>query len=234
MKSRDGKSQRREEKRRKKKIREEKEREGRKKMQVREKVGKSRFTVFFQWFVAQEGRKVGSLKRRVRSHLGRWEMNNCTSLWREAHLEVKMCKTHHSRTTFGSWDVEKSARHCGAKHVSKSKCANGPLFEVEMSTRFEVKSRKNWGVRSTFWRWDVVLRCSYKVFCTLPKVSSSSLNYHHHYTPLHSTALLYTTLHYNYNRNCNYNYNCATPTLHYTTLHYTNYSHNYYYNYNYN
>ena len=31
----------------------------------------------------------------------------CTPLWREAHLEVKMYKTHHARTTFGSWDVEK-------------------------------------------------------------------------------------------------------------------------------
>ena len=35
-------------------------------VQVREKVGKSRNTVFFQCFVAPEGRKVGSLKRRVR------------------------------------------------------------------------------------------------------------------------------------------------------------------------
>ena len=74
---------------------------------MREKVGKSRNTVFFQWFGALEGRKVGSLKRRVRSQLARWEMNNCTPLWREAHFEVKMYKTHHSRTTFGSWDVEK-------------------------------------------------------------------------------------------------------------------------------
>ena len=76
-------------------------------MQVREKVGKSRFTVFFQWFVAQEGRKVGSLKRRVRSQLARWEMKSCTPLWREAHFQVKMRKTPEERTTFGSWDVEK-------------------------------------------------------------------------------------------------------------------------------
>eukprot|EP00435_Cladocopium_sp_Y103_P035336 s1737_g9.t1 len=41
------------------------------KMQVREKVGKSRNTVFFECFVAPEDRKVGSLKRRVRRHLGR-------------------------------------------------------------------------------------------------------------------------------------------------------------------
>ena len=172
MKSRDGKSKRREEKRREEKRREEKRREEkrreekrreekrreekrreekrrrkriredtvrRKKIQVREKVGKSRNTVFFHWFVAPEGRKVGSLKRRVRSNLARWEMNNCTPLWREArlqklkhltfgalleveimkkctplwreaHFEVKTCKAHRARTTFGSWHVEKVAR----------------------------------------------------------------------------------------------------------------------------
>ena len=31
----------------------------------------------------------------------------CTPLWREAHFQVKMYKTHHSRTTFGGCDVEK-------------------------------------------------------------------------------------------------------------------------------
>ena len=31
----------------------------------------------------------------------------CTPLWREAHVQVKMYKTHHVRTTFGSSDVEK-------------------------------------------------------------------------------------------------------------------------------
>ena len=34
-------------------------------------------------------------------------MKNCTPLWREAHFEVKMYKTHQVRTTFGSCDVEK-------------------------------------------------------------------------------------------------------------------------------
>ena len=132
---------------------------------MREKVGKSRNTVFFQWFVAQEGRKVGSLKRRVRSHLARWEMKKCTPLWREAHFQVKMYKTPQRRSAFGSCDVEKvhavvarstfrsqnvqntpfsdhfwklrcrkSARRCGAKHISKSKCTKhlsvGRLLEV--------------------------------------------------------------------------------------------------------
>ena len=79
------------------KRREEKESLRRKKIQVREKVRKSR----------NAGRKVGSLKRRVRSQLARWEMKNCTSLWREAYFQVKMYKTHQVRTTFGSCDVEK-------------------------------------------------------------------------------------------------------------------------------
>ena len=70
----------------------------RKKMQMREKIGKSRFTVFFQWFVAPEGRKVGSLKRRARSQLARWDMKKCTPLWREAHFQVKMDKTLEERT----------------------------------------------------------------------------------------------------------------------------------------
>ena len=135
---------------------------------MREKVGKSRNTVFFQWFGAPEGRKVGSLKRRVRSQLARWEMKNCTPLWREAHLQVKMYKTPQLRTTFGSWDVEKvhavvarsifpsenvqntsasdhfwklrcrkSARRCGAKHISKWKCT------------------KHTQLRTTFGSWDV-------------------------------------------------------------------------------
>ena len=41
------------------------------KMQVREKVWKSRNTVFLECFVTPDGRKVGSLKRRVRRYLGR-------------------------------------------------------------------------------------------------------------------------------------------------------------------
>ena len=109
--------------REKRKIRREKsrrERVRRKKMEMREKVGKSRFTVFLQWFVAPEGRKVGSLKRRVRSQLARGEMKNCTPLWREAHFQVKMYKTHHVRTTFGSWDVLRSSRRGqGMQHVMK-------------------------------------------------------------------------------------------------------------------
>ena len=54
-----------EEKEEEEKIGEEKEsdeRVRRKKMQVREKVEKPQNILFFQWFVAPDGRKVGSLK----------------------------------------------------------------------------------------------------------------------------------------------------------------------------
>ena len=32
-------------------------------------------------------------------------LKKCTSLWRQAHFEVKMYKTPHVRTTFGGSDV---------------------------------------------------------------------------------------------------------------------------------
>ena len=63
---------------------------------------------FFQCFVAPEGRKVGSLKRRCgASQLARGEVTSCTPLWCEAHFEVKSVKTPHVPSTFGSSDVEK-------------------------------------------------------------------------------------------------------------------------------
>ena len=267
--------------REKRKIRRKKsrrERVRRQKMQMREKVGKSRNTVFFQWFVAPEGRKVGSLKRRVRSQLARWEMKNCTPLWREAHFQVKMYKTHHSRTTFGSWDVEKvhavvarstfpsqnvqntpgsdhfwklrcrkSARRCGAKHISKSKCTKhtilGPLLEVEMSKKctplwreahFEVKMYKTHHARTTFGGSDVE-----KVHAVVARSTFRSQNVQNtrvsdhfwrfrcrfaspeyitlHYTTLHYTTLRYTTLH---NTTLQIQLHNYTP-LHSTTLNYT-------------
>ena len=275
---------------------------------MREKVGKSRNTVFFQWFVAPEGRKVGSLKRRVRSQLATGAMKNCTPLWREAHFEVKSVKNWRSRTTFGSWDVKKvhavvarstfpsqnvqntsgvrttfgscdvekvhavvarstfpsqnvqntrgsdhfwklrcwkSARRCGAKHISKSKCTKhtilGPLLEVEMlkkctplwrEAHFQVKMYKTPHVRATFGSSDVE-----KVHAVVARSTFRSQNVQNtrgsdhfwrfrcrfaslHYTTLHYTTLHYTTLHYTTLRYItqHYNYNYTT-TLHYNPLH---------------
>ena len=86
----------------------------------------------FPMICGSVGRKVGSLKRRVRSQLARWETKNCTPLWREARFQVKMYKTHQVRTNFGGSDVEKMSKKCT------------PLWR---EAHFEVKSVKNWG----FW-----------------------------------------------------------------------------------
>ena len=202
----------------------------------------------------------------------------CTLLWREAHFQVKMYKTQHCRTTFGSCDVEKvhavvarstfrsqnvqntpasdhfwklrcrkSARRCGAKHISKSKCTKhtsfGPLLEVEMSEKctplwreahFEVKMYKTLHVRAIFGGSDVE-----KVHAVVARSTFRSENVQNtrgsdHFwrfrcrfaASLHYTTLRYITphstiLHYitlHYTpQHYNYNY---TTRLHFTTLHY--------------
>ena len=273
--------------REKRKIRREKirrERVRRKKMQMREKVGKSRNTVFFQWFGAPEGRKVGSLKRRVRSQLARWEMKNCTPLWREAHLEVKMYKTmlgpllevemskkctplwreahfqvkmyktHQLRTTFTSWDVEevhavvarstfgsqnvqntpcsdhfwklrcrKSARRCGAKHISKSKCTKHTSFGPLLQLRCRKSARRCGAKHISKWKCT-----KHHMFAPLLEVQMSlrrfaSLHYITlHYTTLHYTTLHYTTLHNTTTTTTQLDYTpLHSTTLKFTTLHYT-------------
>ena len=91
----------------------------------------------------------------------------------------------------------KSARRCGTKHISKSKCTKdtmlGPLLEVEMSKKctllwreahFQIKMYKalqfgstfgscDVGVWSTFGRSDAVSRGRRRGLCTLPKVSKT-------------------------------------------------------------
>ena len=195
-------------------------------------------------------------------------MEKCTPLWRKAHFEVKMYKTHQLRAIFRNCDVEKvhavvarstfpsqnaqntpctdhfwrfrcrkSARRCGAKHISKSKCTKhtmyGPFLEVQMSKKctplwreahFEVKMLKTPGVRTTFGSSDVE-----KVHAVVARSTFGSQNVKNtrgsdhfwrfrcrfaslHYTTLHYTTLHSTTLHY---------ISLHSTTFHYTTLHYT-------------
>ena len=166
-KSRGGNSQRRQEKKN-----EDQRRERVRRKKVREKVAKSRNTAFFEWFVAPEGRKVGSLKRRVRSHLGRWEMNNCTPLWREAHFEVKMYKAHQLRSTFRNWDDEKvhAVVAQGTFRSQRGKKTDGlrPLLEVEWDdeklhavvAQSTFPSQKIHHSQTTFGSWDFYLSLS--------------------------------------------------------------------------
>ena len=53
----------------------------------------------------------------------------CTPLWREAHFEVKMNKTHDARTTFGSCDVEKvhavvARSTCRSQNEQNTRCSD--------------------------------------------------------------------------------------------------------------
>ena len=173
-------------------------------------------------------------------------LKNCTPLWREAHFQVKMYKTHQVRTTFGSCDVEKvhavvarstfpsehvqntplsdhfwklrcrkSARRCGARHISKSKCTKhtmyGPFLEVQMSFRVagarDCAPCQKWAKREGFVAFSTTTT-------TTPHYTPIHYNYNYNYTftTFHYTKLHYTTLH------CN---QLHSITLHYTTLHYT-------------
>ena len=150
----------------------------------------------------------------------------CTPLWREAHFQVKMYKAHHVRSTFGGSDVDfrKSARRCGAKHISKSKCTKhtmfGPLLEAQMSTfekvhavvarsTFPSQNVQNTPCSVHFWR----LRCRLSKKCTplwreayfqvkmlktlaFPTTFGGSAVASLRFTPKIYTTLHDTTLHY--------------------------------------
>ena len=124
----------REEKSRREKIREEKVR--RKKMQVREKVGKSRNTVFFKWFVALEGRKGRLAKAAAAEPSGQMRDEKLHAVVTRStcgnqNVQNASCSGH-----FWKLRCRKSERHCGAKHISKSKVpkteGSGPLLKVQM------------------------------------------------------------------------------------------------------
>ena len=127
------------------------------------------------------------------------------------NVQNATCSRH-----FWRFRCRKSARRCGAKHISKSKCTKrymfAPLLEVQMSLHY------------------TTLHYTTLHYTTL---HYTTLHYTtlqlqlHNYTPLHSTTLNYTTLHYITLHSTTLNYitlHCTTfhyTKLHYTTLHYT-------------
>ena len=160
----------------------------------------------------------------------------CTPLWREAHFQVKMYKTHHSRTTFGSSDVEKVhavvARSTFRSQNVQNTPGFGPLLEVQMSKKctplwreahFQVKMYKTPHVRATFGGSDVE-----KVHAVVARSTFRSQNVQNtrgsdhfwrlrcRFASLHYTTLHHTTQHYNHNYTTTQLHNYTT-TLHYTT-----------------
>ena len=163
----------------------------------------------------------------------------CTPLWREAHFEQNTPLSDH----FWKLRRRKSARRCGAKHITKSKCTKhhmfAPLLEVQMSKKctplwreahFEIKMYKTLGVRTTFGGSDVAslhyttlytpLHYSTLQYITLHNTTATTTELHN-YTPLHSTTLHYTTLHHITLHSATLHYTTLYTPLHYTTLHYT-------------
>ena len=162
----------------------------------------------------------------VRTTFGSWDVEKvhavvARSTFPSQHVQNTPCSDH-----FWRFRCRKSARRCGAKHISKSKCENhqgfGPLLEVQMSLRFA-------SLHYTTLHFTTL---HYTALQLQLQLHSTTL----HYTPLHSTTLNYTTLHYTTLRYTplhyitlhytpqHYNYNYTplhSTTLHYTKLHYT-------------
>ena len=95
----------------------------------------------------------------------------CTPLWREAHFQVKMYKTHQCRTTFGSSDVEKvhavvvrstfpsqNVKNTrGSDHFWRFRCRKSveKVHAVVARSTFRSQKCKKLRVLSLFWREDV-------------------------------------------------------------------------------
>ena len=210
-KSRGGKSQRREEKRREEKKREDQRRERvrRKKMQVREKVERSRFTVFFPMICGSGGSKS---RRRVRSHVARWEIKNCTPLWREAHFEVKSGKN----CGFGALlDVRMSFWVVGTRDSAPcQKFAKREGFVAVSTTTTTLTLHSTPTTATTTATTTITTTTTTTTTTTLHFTTlhcTTQITLLTHYTALQYTQLQYTQLQ-------------LQLQLHYTTLHYTNYN----------
>ena len=125
----------------------------------------------------------------------------CTPLWREAHLEVKMYKTHHVRTTFGGSDVVSRGRRKGLCTLSKVSKTWRFFSILNYNHHYTTLHSNTLHYTTTTTSLHSTTLHSTTLHCT--QLHSITL----HYTTLHYTTFHYTTLHY--------------TTLHYTTLHYT-------------
>ena len=86
----------------------------------------------------------------------------CMPFWREAHVEVKMYKTHQCRTTFGSCDLEKvhavvARSTFPSQNVRSTACSDQfwQLTPLRREAHFEVKMYERHQVQGIFGSWDV-------------------------------------------------------------------------------
>ena len=102
---------------RKRKIRRKKSR--RKKMQMRERVGKSRNTVFFQWLGAPEGGKSRLAKAAGAEPAGQVRDEKLHAVVARSTFPSENVQNTPWSDYFWKLRCRKSARRCGAKHISK-------------------------------------------------------------------------------------------------------------------
>ena len=101
----------------------------------------------------------------LRTTFGSWDVEKVHAVVARSTFPSQKCKKLAVSDHFWKLRCRKSARRCGAKHISKSKCTKhhmlGPLLEVKMSNKCtplwreahsEVKSVKKLRVLSLFWR----------------------------------------------------------------------------------
>ena len=81
--------------------------------------------------MAPEGRKLGSLKRRMRCHLV------ARSAFRSQNVQNTPWSDH-----FWKLRCRKSARRCGAKHISKLKCTKQTFFGLFLKLRCRKSARR--------------------------------------------------------------------------------------------
>ena len=99
----------------------------------------------------------------LRTTFGSWDVEKVHAVVARSTFPSQKCKKLAVSDHFWKLRFRKSARRCGAKHISKSKCTkhtrSGPLLEVKMSKKCtplwreahsEVKSVKNWRSPTTF------------------------------------------------------------------------------------
>ena len=116
-------------------------------MQMRKKVGKSRFTVFFPMICGSGGSKSRLAKAAGAEPAGQMRDEKLHAVVARSTFPSQNAQNTPFSDHYWKLRCRKSARRCGAKHISKSKCTKhqgfGPLLEVDAEVHAVV-------ARSTF------------------------------------------------------------------------------------
>ena len=162
----------------------------------------------------------------LRATFGSWDVEKVHAAVARSTFPSQNVQNTPASDHFWKLRCRKSARRCGAKHISKSKCTKhhmfAPLLEVRMlekctplwrEAHFEVKMYKTPNVRTTFGGSDVAsLHYTTLHYTTFHNTTTTTTQLHNYTTTLHYTELHSATLHYT---------KLNSTTLHYLPLHFT-------------